>query len=286
MKIQIKASPEEVAHLLRQLAGGTSSLPVQTASPSPSPRSPQEVPARQPAPVAARVDPYDVPVTHGPPVAGPPNVVVPGTPDGAPLGGPSTWGGHHGAREQQTHLVAGVSLPLPADLSRELAPVFAATYSAERRAQSWDTFKTVIAEWLQGWKQTQIVELEGEEPERDESGAIILDGPRSKWAKMKKITYTQEVPVPQPDRVQLLTRLGTGQVPGPLLQLARRVGGLQVLVWQALQEQFLFPDGLSRDEQLLFAQEVAGSMVQIGLQVFPDLRVVMDETSRWERLVA
>lgn len=112
----------------------------------------------------------------------------------------------------------------------------------EQREAAWAEFKSVCASWVEGF---------------EEEGAA------------------------QPDRLALLTHLGAGPWPLPILVMAYERGSLQALVLDALYgedaEDLRTPDGLD------YVNRVAANMVQVSHMAFPDLAGTYDHSTKWRK---
>ena len=82
---------------------------------------------------------------------------------------------------------------------------------------------------------------------------------------------------PQPDRVELMTQLGSGPHVIPIMVMSYELRSLQQLVLTAMDA--VKVEGAS----LGFANEVASHMVQISHVGFPDIAGLYDYSSAWER---
>lgn len=105
------------------------------------------------------------------------------------------------------------------------------------------------------------------------------------WAAFKAFCKTWiegfEVPgAPQPDRERLMKGLGYGRIPVPILVMAYELGSLQELVYRALKEQGIEVSDID------WLDRVAGTMVQISREGFPDIAGTIDYTQRWRRKLA
>lgn len=178
--------------------------------------------------------------------------------------------------------------------SAEIALLMNAPVSTEQFAKSWLAFKDVMKAWLKGWLETHEVEVEEDRAVLDEEGRFIpippepgVPGVRGHPRIQREIVKVKRIePVPQPNRLELLRGIGAGRHPPAILQMARSAGGLQALVWTAIDELGLWKteDTEARIDHVV---GVAGAMVQICHTVFPDLQVVYDNTESraWTRSV-
>jgi hypothetical protein len=271
MKIDI--SVEELAQLVRLIP--QASTPVSALSAQPPASHTDQAPG--PAPVQV-----------------PPVVRDRPSPEG--LGGQAGWGpptapgglvanahanpllGHSGLAEHGLTLSS-----LPSGVAGTDAEIlFRARVSPALADETWRLFCSTLGEWLQGWQETQEVEVEIDEAMVGPDGQFVVEPGPTKHSpgqvKRHLVKRMRTEPVPQPDRVELLRKMGTGRFPPALLQLARQAKGLQALVWRALTEIGWPASAATRDQKIELAQAVAGSMVQISHAVFPDLQVVYDQT--------
>lgn len=149
--------------------------------------------------------------------------------------------------------------------------------SEERIQQCFEHFGEMLSIWLTNWKETIEIEEEIDEAVRDEDGKLIITDKAKGTVKMQKVMRTRTVPAPQPDRVGLLRGLGSGRWPLPFFHLTARFGSLQGLIATCLQ-----PDPAVRDEASLDeVAEIAGTMVQVAHDAFPDLVGTFDYSNKW-----
>jgi len=83
---------------------------------------------------------------------------------------------------------------------------------------------------------------------------------------------------PQPDRLALMTALGQGRWPIPILVMAYEIQSLQRLVQKALVE-----TGHEKALDLDWIDLVASNMVQVSHIGFPDISGTYDYSTRWRR---
>jgi hypothetical protein len=114
----------------------------------------------------------------------------------------------------------------------------------EQRQGAWTAFVSFCAQWVKGF------EAEG---------------------------------VEQPDRLALMTKLGSGRWPIPVLVMAYEIKSFQRLVERALIEGAGLTIKDSTEAYLDYVDRVAGTMTQVSHMGFPDLANAMDWSRRWRR---
>lgn len=141
----------------------------------------------------------------------------------------------------------------------------------------------------------EIEEPELPAPESTQRGSIEVELPAIKdkdrvaaWQKFREVVVEwtrgfEQEGVEQPDRLAMLTELGSGRWPVPVLVMAYERKSLQRLVEQALLEHNpAAPAGFNTpDEWLDFVGRVAGNMVQVSHMAFPDLAGTYDHSTKW-----
>lgn len=179
-------------------------------------------------------------------------------------------------------------MPVPSEQGATELPLWAATIEA--KAAAWEHFVATMRVWLQGWGQTQEVEVEVEEAERDDEGRLVVLDRRMGTPKMKRVKVMRTVPVDQPDREKLMKELGSGPHPLPFLALAKEAGGLQRLVRRVLDEMrqtdpamVPAPNIAAGEDWNDLAEQIAGNMAALSHCGFPDLRHALDPSTRWRR---
>lgn len=189
-------------------------------------------------------------------------------------------------------------LPNPEDKKRDPSGIYEeielpALTQAER-ANGWSSFVEVCREWIEGFEQTMEVPA----PDvvvRDEMGnPVDAEGnplPRGSTDFLYVPDLDEEgnqrmqtVPAPQPDRLALMQAMGQGPYVRPIVIMALEFGSLQRMVEAALHE-----IGVSADddkEWLDYCDRVAGTMVQVSREGFPELQGMYDYSTKWRRASA
>ena len=156
--------------------------------------------------------------------------------------------------EQSVGEVGPVSpdaIPVPADY-RDGGPAADSelpTISDELRAETTAYFTEFCTQWVQGFD------------EQDKDGN----------------------PVPQPDRVGMMARLGSSRYAHPLLIMCYERGSLQRVVESALRAGS--PDYVPREGEdwLDWIQAVSALIVNVSHAGFPELAGTLDYSSKWRR---
>lgn len=180
------------------------------------------------------------------------------------------------------------------------------------------TFDGTLAEWTalfggtppEATKAVGLAEEGADDPSADEPPAAadpidsVLSGlpkvkpemRRKAWALFvdtcnQWVQGFEDETAEQPDRIKLLSEIGSGPWPIPILVMAYEARSLQRLVERALGECGFFDEWLQTTPQqtsgnsqwLDFVDRVAANMVQVSHTAFADLAGTYDYSSRWRR---
>lgn len=122
------------------------------------------------------------------------------------------------------------------------APVEPIPASSDTEAkEAFDYFQSCVLEWVQGFEQ----------PDQ-----------------------------PQPDRIDIIRRMGSGRMMVPIMKLALERGSLQRLISDCLKDQ---RKSMPKDDWLDYVGRISAQMVAISHMGFPDLVGMFDYSTKWRR---
>lgn len=137
---------------------------------------------------------------------------------------------------------APVVAPVDPVSTAPAAPHPASTPSAQEAREAFDYFRSCLLEWIRGF----------EKPDQ-----------------------------PQPDRIDIIRRMGSGRMMIPVMKLALERGSLQKLISECLKD--TRSPSMPLEEWLEYVQRISAQMVAISHMGFPDLEGMHDYSTRWRR---